>query len=270
MTLTAGRSGTARAVVRANLAQSRRSRLGWVAGVAGLAALYTSSFRSIGAAKGAAVNDYPASLRHALNLHDLTAPAGYLASTVFGLPLVILVTIYAVSAATALAADEESGRLALQLALPVTRADVVIARIATIVIGVLVQAVVLFAVVVSLLGPAHVRIGIGEVASAVLAWLLLGCCLGAASTLVGAATGRHGLAVAASSALALVWYLADSFLPLLPGLSWVRAVSPYGWYADGKPLERGIDLMHCGLLAVVTVVLAAVAVRAFGRRDLRG
>ncbi len=89
------------AVARMTLRQGRRGAVGWLAGFAGLTLLYISSYKSVAQPKSAAINDYPESLKKALNLQDLTSPVGYLNSTAFGIPLLLITTVLVITMATA-------------------------------------------------------------------------------------------------------------------------------------------------------------------------
>ena len=55
----------------------------------------------------------------------------------------------------------------------------------------------------------------------------------------------------------------------MDGISWLKYVSPFHYYAGHDPLGRGADLGDLAILCASALVLTAVAVAAFGRRDLR-
>ena len=256
-------------VARWTLRQSRRGVLGWILAMAALTAVYTSSYKSVGAAKSAAINGYPDALKKAFNLQDFTSPAGYLGSTVFGIPLVLLVTVYVIAAGTrAIAGDEEAKALDLLLSYPVSRATVVLARMLAIAAVVAAQGVAVLAVLVALAPPAGLHIGITDLAATTLTWVLLGCCLGSVALLVSAVSGRRAATLGIGAAAALVAYLAAGLLPLIHGLGWVRHLSPYGWFTGGEPLRHGLQPGECGLLLVTTVTATALAVAALDRRDI--
>jgi ABC-2 type transport system permease protein len=255
--------------MRMTLRQSRRGTLGWIAGTAAITLLYTASYKSVSGAKAAAISSYPASLKRALNLQDLTAPAGYLNSTVFGIPLLVLTAVFVITAATrAVAADEESGALDLLLSYPISRASLVLARMAAMVTVLIVLGLVLFVVVLAFRGPTGLTIDIANLAATALTWVLLGCCLGSIALLVSAAVGRRSSTLAISAGVTLVAYLADSFVPLIKHLSWTRHISPFEWFLGGDPLTNGLQVGHCALLLATSLVATAGAVGALDRRDL--
>ena len=257
-------------VARLTLRQNRRGSIGWIAGLAAITTLYVSSYQSVAATKAAVIANYPESLRRALNLQDFTSPAGYLNSTVYGIPLLLLTTVFVISSATrAVAGDEESGALDLLLSHPISRTSLVVGRMLSMVTVLLGLGIVVFAVVLILSGPAHLSIGAQQLAAATLTWVMLGCALGALSLFVSAVLGRRAATLAVSAGVALFGYLADSFIPLVAHLGWVRDVSPYDWFIGGDPLRNGLQLGRCGLLLVLTTTATILAAVALNRRDLR-
>jgi ABC-2 type transport system permease protein len=257
-------------VARQTLWQSRRSIVGWMVGIAAITLLYASSYHSVSGAKADAINRYPASLKQALNLQDLTSPSGYLNSTVFGIPLLLLTSVFAIStAARAVAGDEDSGALDLWLSYPVSRAQLILGRLLSMVTTLAMLACVLFLEVTALRTPTSLRVDTGDLAATCLTWLLFAGCLAALALLASATIGRRSPTLAVTSALALLAYLCASFLPLITALGWTRSVSPYYWFLGGDPLANGLQLGHCGLLLGVAAVAAVLAVMRLNGRDLR-
>ena len=256
-------------VLTMTLWQSRRSLAGWTVGMAAVTLVYSASYPSLAKTKAAALEGYPANLRKALNLNDFASPAGYLSSTVFGILLLILGTVFAIVTATrAIAGEEETGVLDLLLAHPVTRRQVLLERMGALAICFLAMGAVVVLVLLAVRGPAGLTVGAADLAAISVQWVLLGSCLGSVVLMISAATGRRSTTIGASSALAGVAYLADTFLPLLPGLGWVKQLSPYHWFVAGDPLRNGLQPGGCLLLLGLTAAALLAAVAAFDRRDL--
>ena len=129
--------------------------------------------------------------------------------------------------------------------------------------------VLVFTAVAAVRTPAGLSIGIANVAATTVTWVLLGWCLAGIALVISASSGRRSATLGLSAAVALFAYLADSFLPLIDHLSWIRNISPYYWFTGGDPLQNGLQLVHCLLLIVTAIVATALAVVAFDRRDLR-
>lgn len=251
---------------------NRRNYLGWAAALTAVAAMYASFWPTIGgnADMAKAMDAYPEALKEALNMQDLTQPASYLGSTVFGLLVPVLLAVFAISAGTkALATDEEAGTLDLVLAHPVSRTALALQRFAAIAVGVgLISGAVLLAMLL-LRGPAEfTAVGPDKLVAITLQLALFGLCFGALSFAVGAATGRKGLALGVGSAVAVLGYLANSFLPQVDGLTWTQSLSPFHWYLGGQPLFYGVQWADSALLLAVTAVLVAAGTWLFTRRDI--
>ena len=259
----------ASAVASLTLRQSRRGAIGWLAGFAGLTLLYMSSYKSVAQAKSAVINDYPESLKKALNLQDFTSPVGYLNSTSFGIPLLLLTTVLVITMATrALAADEESGAMELILSYPISRATLVLGRMAAMIAMLIGVAVVLTVVTLVVAHPVGLSIGTLDVVAATFTWFLFACCLGSLALLASAAFGRRSTTTAVAGGAAVGAYLAASFLPLVDGLGWIRHLSPYDWFIAGNPLGNGLNAGYIALLLATTVVAIYLAARVLDRRDI--
>ncbi|HEX3812569.1 MAG TPA: ABC transporter permease subunit [Mycobacteriales bacterium] len=258
-----------RNVFGATLWEARRSLFGWIVAMAGVTFMYSAAYRSLAKGKASVIDGYPESLRKAFNLEDFGSPAGYLGSTVFGLLLLLLVTVYVIITGTrAIAGDEESGLLDLLLAHPISRRRLLLERMAAMMAVLVAMGVVVLLVLLAIRGPGKLTVDPAKLAAMTLQWVLLGCCLGSLTLLVGAATGRRSVTIGTSVVVALTGYLADSFLPQIKGLGWIRHLSPYHWYTGGEPLRNGLQLGGCGLLIGVTVLALAAAVVLLDRRDI--
>lgn len=97
---------------------------------------------------------------------------------------------------------------------------------------------------------------------------LVGWLFAAVALAVGAATGRHGAAIASATVVAVLCYVASTFAALVAGLGWLHDASPWTWafgsdaFADG-PTAAGV----AGLLAA-TLVLLVLGTWRFESRDV--
>jgi ABC-2 type transport system permease protein len=57
---------------------------------------------------------------------------------------------------------------------------------------------------------------------------------------------------------------------LVGALDWLKYVSPFYYYAGHDPLTQGIGIGDLVVLGAIAVVLTALAMASFERRDLRG
>ena len=115
-------------LTRQAVADDRRLAGGWALGVAVLVGLTVATYPAVRDAPGLEELALPDGVAQAFGLQDLTSPAGYLRSQLFGAFLPALLTGLGVAAGARLAREEEAGRLDLVLAGPVRRRSVVVAR----------------------------------------------------------------------------------------------------------------------------------------------
>ena len=85
---------------------------------------------------------------------------------------------------------------------------------------------------------------------------------GGLALLLGPYLGRAGSAGVALIALALAWSVNGLHLEPL------TVLSPFGWMANHVPLAREYEWAGVGLTGIAAVVLLALGVQAFARRDL--
>lgn len=251
------------------LRDRRRSIAAWAVAVAGVTALYTAFYPSVGGEKLAVMMEsMPPALVEAMGLDGMATASGYVSATVYALLGAILVLVCAIGwGARLVAGDEEDGTLELELAAPVGRARVYGERLAAVwlVVAVLVAAMTVTLLVLSVL--LDLGLSTPNLLAAGVSLLLFGGALGSVAFAVGAATGRRVVGLGAAAGLAVLGYVLGYLGPLV-GAAWMERVSPYSWYLGGEPLTNGFDPTGAGLLATLAVVAAVLGAAVFRRRDL--
>lgn len=254
------------------LRDNRRTYLSWMVAVTAVGVLYAALWPVFGHNSGLAglVNSLPQGMKDAFHMEDYSTAAGYFSSTVFGLLVPILMAVFAIAAGTqALAGDEQAGTLDLVLAHPVGRTRLALARFGAVVAAIIGAGVLLLVVMLAIRVPAQFsELSVAHLAAICLQLILFGICFAAIAFGIGAYTGRRVVTLGAAAYIAVVSYLADSFLPQISVLRWTRNVTPFGWYLNGEPLSNGIQWGNCAMLLGLAVVFVAVGVWQFDRRDL--
>lgn len=252
------------------LRAQRRSIVLWSLAVAGVAALYTAFYPSVGGAKLAVMMEsMPQELITAMGLEGMGSAAGYVSSTVYSLLGAILTLVCAIGlGARSVAGQEEDGTLELEVAGPVSRWRVYAERLAA--LWVVVLALVLAVGAALLVMSAALDLGLptGNLVAVSAGLLLFGGALGTLAFAVGAATGSRAVALGVAAAVAVLAYLLAYLGPLVEGGAWMERLSPYHWYIGGEPLLTGADWAGMGLLAALAVVAAAAGLVLFRRRDI--
>jgi ABC-2 type transport system permease protein len=116
--------------------------------------------------------------------------------------------------------------------------------------------------------PFEVSTDLARLAGASLDCFLLAAAFGAVALAVGAGTGRRGLAVGVTTALAAGSYLIDVLALSVGGITWLQRLTPFYYYRASEPLVNGLDPLHAVVLASITPIAIAVGTWAFDRRDL--
>jgi ABC-2 type transport system permease protein len=260
-----------RNVFTKTLWDARRALLARAIAIAVVAPTYAAFWPTVNTPQlQQALQRYPQGVLEAMNYTDLTSPAGYLASSVFGLLVPLLVAVLAVAQGTrAVAGDEEAGTLELLLANPVSRTRVALQRFAALAAMLMAVGAVLWLVMLAISGPAQLDgISTAEFAAAAAHLVLFGACIGGLAFAVGAATGRRALALGISAGAAVLGYLANGVLPQVRGLEWTRQASPWHWYLVVSPCGTACRSAVSCSCSGVTAGLVVAGTWCFNRRDL--
>ena len=201
---------------------------------------------------------------------DMSTAEGFYEAETFGLmaPIAVIV-VTAVIGARALAGEEQNRTMGLLLANPIKRSRVVVEKA---------LAMVVYAIAVGFSTFLGVRLGsvlgglginAGNIAATSLLATLVGLVFGTLALALSAATGRVRVAIFGTVGAALVFHLVNSFASLNDSLAGWARVSPFSYYLNTHPLQNGMDWGNGAILAGLTVVLVALSVVMFQRRDLR-
>ena len=259
-----------RSVFTKALWDQRRAYLGWLIGLAGTTIMYAAFYPMTNTpAMADAMAAYPQALLEAFAWSDIISPEGYLDSTVFNLLGPVLLIIFAIAAGSAaIAGDEEAGTLELLIAHPVNRTSVLLQRAAALTVTLFGLGAAVWASLVAIAGPAKLDIAAGKLAAASFHLVLLGLLFGALALTVGALTGRRGIVIGVSASVAVASYLANNLATMVDAIAWVQGLSPFFYTTGGQPLRNGVQFGDAALILAVTLLLLAVAVTAFNRRDV--
>lgn len=201
--------------------------------------------------------------------NDGTA-AGMVTGAMFGLMAPLVLLAYAISGGSGAALGEERGKtLDLLLSNPISRPRVILSKAAVLAIGVVTICGLLWlgSELVALavdLDIANLNLFAASVQLCGLA-LLFGFLTLAISSWF---SGPVGAAIAGT--LAGASYLATSLFPIDPNLEPLAKFTPWYLYSGNEPLLNGIDFVGLSIALTITVILLALAVIGFARRDLRG
>jgi ABC-2 type transport system permease protein len=255
------------ALIAAQLRERRRSLLSWGLPIGAWSAFVVAIYPSVEEALMKVVRNYPAALKEAFGVGELSSVEQYLSAEMLSLIVPLAVGYLAVrSLASGLSGAAESGRLDVLLSSPVSRRRIVTASFCAAAIEV--AAVLIFALLLTLLGS--VLAGANLSFSSALrgfanVWPL--ALLSAGLGIVATGFSLRTSVVTGSVAGVLVgMYVIDLVGRLDTSLDAIRYASVFRYY--GKAIEEGIDPLSFLGVTIAAVALAAIGATLFDRRDL--
>lgn len=262
-------------LVSKSLRDYRRPLLGWTVGISAFFGLYLAYYPTIQSNPDlygdVALAKFPGAMRDLMGGLEggFTSGSGYLQTLVYQLfgPLLFIMCA-AVIGNRAIAQPEESGTLELVLTLPIDRRRLVLERFAALALALLGLAAVTFLVVLGLVTAVDMGVPADKVLAGHVGVFLLALFFGTLSLTAGAVTGRRGVALAVVGVVAVAGYVVETMGKNVGGVSWLRWISPFHYYLDGRPLQLGFPAWDYLVLAGATVALVLIAMPAFDRRDV--
>ena len=211
------------------------------------------AFRSLFAASGA----------------DMSSPVGYVQIELLSFMGPLLVLVYAITAGVAAVSGEEDHHtLDLLMSNPVGRGRLVLERFAAMVVGTFLIAGAIAAGLLLEGRLTRLDLPVGNTLAAMLHMALLGVVFGALALAVSAATGRSGLSRTVAVVAAVVAYVVNGLAPLVSWLGPVQKLSPFYQYIGHDPLRTGLSWTAVLVAVLTALVLVALAVAGFRRRDV--
>jgi ABC-2 type transport system permease protein len=255
------------ALIAAQLRERRRSLLSWGLPIGVWSAFVVAIYPSIEAALTKLVRNYPAALKEAFGVGELSTVEQYLHAEMLSLIVPLAVGYLAVrSVASGLSGASESGRLDVLLSAPVSRACVVTGSFCA--AAVELAAVLAIALALTLLGSLLSGANLSfspALAGFASVWPL--ALLSASLGIVVTGFSLRTSVVTGSVAGVLVgMYVVDLAGRLDPSLGGIRYASVFRYY--GKAIENGIDPLSFLGVTAVAIALAAAGAAMFERRDL--
>jgi len=176
----------------------------------------------------------------------------------------LLLVVYAITAVSRWASDDNEGRLEMVLSAPVSRTWVVLERALALFIGTLVV------IAISSLGfylaarAANIAVQPGDLAAASLPLIPFALSFAAVGALFASRVPRATVAILTTFAFAS--YLITAIAPVLKWPDWTNKLSVFSLY--GTPLSSGIYWEGFWILVAITIVGFALATAAIQRRDV--
>lgn len=254
------------------LRQMRRSLLGWGIGLGALIGVTVAFWPAFRGSSGIseAIDNLPPAVVDAFGLAGFGTPAGFLRGNLYEFIVPLLLAVAAVAAANGLtSAEEDAGRLETYLSQPIARRSLFLARSVAVFLWLVLMTA--FLLVVQLVSDAVVGLDIdtARVVSTVVLCGLLALLFATLALAVAGWLPRPALVLAIGIAAAVGGYLVAALFPLSDPLDPLSGLSPWKWAMGGDPLVNAAEPWRYLALVVPAVILVAVGVAGFIRRDVR-
>jgi ABC-2 type transport system permease protein len=259
-------------VTRRSLRESWRGLIGWSVGIIATLVLYLPLYPSLaGPDLQTLVDSLPEPLIQALGYDQIATGAGYTQASFVGLIGFVLFAIAAISwGAQAGGGHEESGRLELDLAHRISRAQFVAEAIVAIALKILVVSVVAWGMIAALNAPSQLDIDLGNLTWAMVSLAALTFAIGTLSLAGGILTGRKSGGIRVGAGVTVVSYVLNAVSSLVQDATWLADISPYAWAFGAEPLTTGLDGVGLALLGGLAVVGIVASFIGLARRDILG
>lgn len=263
----------AKALFRKTLTDHVRNIVSWVIGVVSLVViqlLVYPTIRDSSAGWSDVTQDFPDVIKEILRLNDYTSETGYLSTELmsFTVPFMFIM-LGATWGARVCTEDEESGSADVVLSLPVSRATYVMSRLLAsivVIVTVAMSFTVTLTVGARLLG---MSIAIENFVASGVCLMLLGVVITSIAVAVGSLSGRRGVSLGAATTAAIASFVTYSLAPLVGFFDVIEPTSPFRWTIGTQPLTNGFSLGYMVLSMITTGAFAVMALRFYGRRDIR-
>lgn len=250
--------------------EQRRSLPAWALAVGLLIVLESAlwpSMRDMSDLEGY-LAEFPDPLKELFAIDQMSTGAGFLDAELFSLMLPLMFLVAGVSlGARLIAGEQEAGTLNLLLATPLTTVRLLAESALAVVVSMSALGVVTWASLVASDILFELRIESGHAAGAAVSMVLLGTEFGLLTLVVGALTGRRGIAVGTGAGLALGAYVLYVGGLFVGGLADWAAWSPFHQALQAGALRGGFEPSFVWLALPPALALAAAA-PLWGKRDL--
>jgi ABC-2 type transport system permease protein len=169
-----------------------------------------------------------------------------------------------------IAGEERDGTIGLLLGNPKSRTHVLASKAASMVLLVALAVVALWGsayVAAAILDVEISGMHVGSFSAHLFASALF---YGLLAMVVGAWSGRRGLASGVAVGVMVLSYFVAGIFQLISGWENVVKLSPWYYFDGSQPMLNGVDWVHLAVLLSGCLLFAAIAVVGVNRRDLRG
>jgi ABC-2 type transport system permease protein len=217
-----------------------------------------------------ALIEIPAAIRAFIGGDELSfaTGAGYLNARYFSWTILLLLVFAITQGTGAIAGEEGAGTMDLLLALPVRRANLVLARTAAFLVSTAIIILIGYLGFVLTVPFIDIDVTLWDTFVASANMIFVTIAFFGLSLWLGAVAPTRAHAIAVAIGLLTAAYFSDVIAVGISSLDWLRYASPFYYYGRGLPLVHGVNWWHAALLTGIGAGFSLLAIRTFDHRDV--
>ena len=185
---------------------------------------------------------YPDAIKKIFRMQDYTTGPGFLGTELYSMMIpLVLIAVGATWGASASAEEEDRGTADVLLTLPISRVQILIAKISATTTAIFFLAFLAVANILVLKSAVDLEISLSKLLAGTASSIALGLFFAGISFFVGSMSRKKGGAVGAVTGLALITFLVYSLSGLVDDFDPVVPYNPMEWALGGNPLFKGFD-----------------------------
>ena len=203
------------------------------------------------------------------NMSAFSSPAGWLGLEMYSLMLPISLAIVGISAgSSAVGREENSGTLELLLSSPISRSRLMIEKLTAVTLQLFIIAFAVWVTIALSKYFLNYDINLQDAALATLSAFLVGLVFACSAAAIQAISGSRSLAIGICSGILIVAYFVDSLAPLVDVMDSIKHASVFYYYDGQEALLGDGNVINSVILFAASLILAALAVFSFDKRDI--
>lgn len=246
--------------------------LGWSLGIGFVVFITVIFFDSIvGSGFSSITKSVPASLQSLVgSLEDFASINGYIGQFVFGSKITpIIIPMALIVFVTQSVSEEDDGRLATLLTLPIRRSSVYIQKWLAVSTVIAAVCLVMLGVTLAAAAALHDDVDIHGLILSTITCLLMCLGLGTITYGLGMATGRKALTIMLASAYAGGSFIISSIAPNISELKTIDHLSLLHYYNTPNIMLHGLNVTHTIVLGATVILMFLFGWFFFTRRSLQ-
>jgi ABC-2 type transport system permease protein len=259
-----------------SLYDKRWALLSWSVGIVALMSFAIAYYPAVSGDNQEVLQSFSRSVPSSLQAvagrdFSLTGIDGYLQGNMLGLAAPMLILIFSISLGVSfLASEEDRGSLSVLLARPVSRSRLFLEKLLAMWVLVFIATVVMWATTQLTVVAINEHLNLARSLAAFFNVWLLGVLFGTLALSAGAVLGSKTLSTGIPAGIAAFMYFSYTFSIGFEQVKLLRYASWWYYYAEGQVLLHGFNSRDMAVLFISLVVLVAVGIWGFSRRDLNG